>query len=144
MATIAAPAMPSEASEELTTSRLYVLRAIYALIGIAEGISVAPILFQHEPTARGVIPSLLVAMCLLDLVGIRYPRRMLPLLLFEFVWKTLWVVFFGLQQWSSGNFPPTFPEDFKAIAAGVIIMPLVIPWGYVWRHYVTARGDRWR
>jgi hypothetical protein len=29
------------------------------------------------------------------------------------------------------------------IAFGVILMPLVIPWGYVWRHYVKARSDRW-
>ncbi|MEO6433093.1 MAG: hypothetical protein ABIO29_03825 [Sphingomicrobium sp.] len=144
MAASAAIPMPDSAGEELTTLRLYLMRAMYALIGIAEGINVAPALFQHEPIARGVIPSLLVAMCLLDLIGIRYPRRMLPLLLFEFVWKTLWVAFFGYQQWSSGNMPPTFAEDFPAITAGVIIMPLIIPWGYVWRHYVTAPGDRWR
>lgn len=130
--------------EELTLVRLYVMRAMYALIGLAEGSIIAPLLFQHEPTARGVIPSLLVAMCLLDLVGIKYPRQMLPLLLFEWVWKTLWLVFFGYAQWSSGNVPPTFAEDFPAITAGVIIMPFVIPWGYVWRHYVKAPADRWR
>jgi hypothetical protein len=26
----------------------------------------------------------------------------------------------------------------------VILMPIVIPWGYVWRHYVKAPGNRWR
>ena len=25
-----------------------------------------------------------------------------------------------------------------------ILMPLVIPWGYVWRHYVKRPGARWR
>jgi hypothetical protein len=40
--------------------------------------------------------------------------------------------------------PPTFAEDFFAIGVGVILMPLVIPWGYVWRHYVKQPGDRWR
>jgi len=143
MTTVVQSASPIAPAEDLTLFRLYILRAVYALIGLAEGASVSPLLFQHEPTARGIIPALLVAMCLLDLVGIRYPRQMLPLLLFEFVWKTLWVVFFGLPQWSSGNVPPTFAEDFKAISAGVILMPLVIPWGYVWRNYVKASGDRW-
>jgi hypothetical protein len=130
--------------DELSLLRLYVLRAIYALIGLAEGAIIAPSLFQHDPLARGVIPSLLAAMCLLDLVGIRYPRQMLPLLLFELVWKWLWLIFFGLTQWSSGNVPATFGEDFKAILVGCIVMPLVIPWGYVWRHYVKGPGDRWR
>ncbi len=88
--------------------------------------------------------SLLFAMCLLDLVGVRYPRQMLPLLLFEFAWKTTWMLAFGLPQWSSGQHPPTFAGDFTAIGFGVILMPLVIPWGYVWRRYVKAPGDRWR
>jgi hypothetical protein len=26
----------------------------------------------------------------------------------------------------------------------VVIILAVIPWGYVWRHYVTAKGDAWR
>jgi hypothetical protein len=26
----------------------------------------------------------------------------------------------------------------------VILMPLVIPWSYVWRHYVMRPGARWR
>lgn len=134
----------SDADEELMLFRSYLLRAVYALIGVAEGVSVAPALFQHEPAARGVIPSLLVAMCLLDLIGIRYPRRMLPLLLFELAWKWIWFLAFGLPQYFSGQAPPTFAEDFKAITAGVVLMPLVIPWGYVWRNYVKRPGDRWR
>ena len=32
----------------------------------------------------------------------------------------------------------------EPMARGVILMPIVIPWGYVWRHYVKAPGDRWR
>ena len=144
MATAAQPAPPRAAHDELSLFRHYVLRVTFAVIGLAEGAIVAPALFHHEATARGVMPSLLIAMCLLDLVGIRYPRRMLPLLLFEFVWKALWVIFFGLPQWSSGVVPDTFAEDFKAILPGIFIMPLVIPWGYVWRHYVKAPTDRWR
>jgi hypothetical protein len=129
---------------ELTLFRLWVLRAIYLLIGLGEGSQVAPALFAHEPTARGVIPALLGAMCLLDLLGLKYPRQMLPLLLFEFAWKLIWILSFGLPQWMSGQHPPTWSEDFPAIAAGVILMPLVLPWPYVWHHYVTAPGDRWR
>jgi hypothetical protein len=80
----------------------------------------------------------------LCLLGLRYPRQMLPLLLFEMAWKLIWMLSFGLPQWSSGQQPPTFAEDFFNIGFGVIIMPFVIPWGYVWRNYVRAAGDRWR
>lgn len=129
---------------ELSLFRLYVMRAIYLLIGLGEGSQIAPAVFVHEPTARGVIPSLLAGMCLLMLLGLKYPRQMLPLLLFEFAWKYIWFFAFGLPQWFSGQQPPTFAEDFVNIGFGVIIMPFVIPWSYVWRHYVIAAGDRWR
>ncbi len=26
----------------------------------------------------------------------------------------------------------------------VVVILAVTPWGYVWRHYVRAKGDRWR
>jgi len=129
---------------ELSLLRLYVLRAIYFLIAFGEGSQVVPALFAHEPTARGVIPALLSGLCLLCVLGLRYPKAMLPLLLFEMAWKTIWFFAFGLPQYLSGEVPPTFAEDFKAITFGVAIMPFVIPWGYVWRHYVKAAGDRWR
>ncbi len=80
---------------------------------------------------------------MLAFFGLRYPLAMLPLLMFEFVWKLVWTLAYGLPQWSAGQFPPTFAEDAFNIAFGVILMPLVIPWGYVWRHYVKLPGARW-
>src|SRR5439155_26070834 len=97
-----------------------------------------------DSAARGVIPSVLVGIWLLAFVGVRYPLQMLPLLMFEFAWKTIWLFDYGLPQWSGGQMPPTWPEDFKAIAAGVILMPIVIPWRYVWRHYAQTPSDRWK
>lgn len=142
MASIAASASPAES--ELSLARLYVMRVIYFLIAFGEGSQVVPALFSHEPTARGVIPALLSGLCLMCVLGLRYPRQMLPLLLFEMAWKYIWFFAFGLSQYMSGQVPPTFGDDFKAITAGVVIMPFVIPWGYVWRHFVKAAGDRWR
>lgn len=80
----------------------------------------------------------------LAFLGLRYPVQMLPLLMFEFAWKLIWFLDFGLPQWMSGQKPPTLAEDSFNIIVGVILMPIVIPWGYVWRHYVKQRGDRWR
>ena len=129
---------------ELSLLRLYLMRAIYFAIAFLEGSQVIPILFSHEPTARGVIPSLLSGLCLMCVLGLRYPRQMLPLLMFEMAWKTIWFFAFGLPQYQSGQLPPTFGDDFMPITVGVVIMPFVIPWGYVWRYYVKAPGGRWR
>jgi hypothetical protein len=132
------------ANGEVSLLRLYVLRVTYLLLVVGLGATILPPLLSHEPTARGVIPSLLGAVWVLAFFGLRYPLQMLPLLMFELAWKAIWLLAFGLGQWSSGQVPPTFAEDFPAITAGVILMPLVIPWGYVWRRYFKRPSDPWR
>jgi hypothetical protein len=143
---IAQPQARTERPREggVSLVRLYVLRAMYLLLVIGLGGMIVPEIVSHQLTSRGVIPALLGAIWLLAFLGLKYPLQMLPLLMFEFAWKAIWAIAYGLPQWSSGHLPPTFAEDGFNIALGVVLMPFVIPWGYVWRHYVTASGDRWR
>lgn len=147
MSSIAATALMTatdSAGSEVSLTRLYVLRAAYLLLIVGLGAMIVPELLSHPLTSRGVIASLLGAVWVLAFIGLKFPLEMLPLLMFEFAWKTIWMVAYGLPQWSSGQFPPTFAEDFFNIAFGVILMPLVIPWGYAWRRYAKRSGARWR
>src|SRR5438874_5822709 len=137
------PAAPASIEREVSLTRLYVLRALYLLLVIGGGIQFLPQLIGHEPTARGVIPSMLGAMWVLACFGLRYPLQMTPVLLFELLWKTIWLVDYGLPQWRAGVNTTQFKEDFKAIAIFPVIVILVIPWGYVFRHYLKKPGARW-
>ena len=146
MASTAASVSPppeSTAEAEVSIFRLYILRAMYLLLVVGLGGMIVPEILSHELTSRGVIPSLLGAVWVLAFLGLRYPLKMLPLLMFELVWKATWLVFYGLPQWSTGQQPPTFAEDSFNIALGAILL-VVIPWGYVWRHYAKPPGERWR
>lgn len=84
------------------------------------------------------------ALTLLCLLGVRYPIRMLPLLIFEFTWKLIWVLAAWLPPYLMHNLSPDIADSFFGIFAGVVVVPILIPWGYVWRNYVLAPGDRWR
>ena len=90
-----------------------------------------------------VVFSVLSAMALLAVLGIRYPIKMLPLLFFEFVWKFIWVLAFGLPLLLSGQLDPGMTESLTNSLIGVVLVPLVLPWGYVLKHYLKAPGDRW-
>jgi hypothetical protein len=138
------PAVPATIESNVSLARLYVLRAMYLLLVVGGGIAFLPALFGHDPMARGVIPSLLGGLWLLACFGLRYPLQMLPILLFEMAWKTIWLVDYGLPQWRAGVHTPQFNEDFKAIVIGPVLLLLIIPWGYVFRQYVKKRGERWR
>src|SRR3954468_2849050 len=91
--------------EPVSLVRLYVLRATYLLLVIGLGAMIVPDVLSHPLISRGVIASLLGAVWLLAFIGFKYPLEMLPLLLFEFAWKALWTVAYGLPQWSAGQLP---------------------------------------
>ena len=142
---IVSPAAPAsfEVESEVSLTRLYVLRAMYLLLVIGGAIEFLPQLIGHEPTARGVIPSMLGGLWVLACFGLRYPLQMIPILLFELAWKTIWLLDYGLPQWRAGVHTAQFTGDFKAIALGPLLLIPIIPWGYVFRHYLKKPGARW-
>jgi hypothetical protein len=134
--------------QEVSTLRLNVLRGTYLLIALAMGLQIWPLILRHSTDVehmRGVVWSMLGALTLLSaLLGLRYPLKVLPLLFFELAWKTVWVLSFGLPLWSAGRLDAGTAESLQACLLGVVLLPLVIPWGYVRRHYVATPGDPWR
>jgi hypothetical protein len=145
MASTVAPASRHHdgAKDDVSLVRLYVLRAMYLVLVVGLGAMIVPEIVRHELTSRGVIAALLGAVWLLAFLGLKYPVAMLPLLMFELAWKTIWMLAYGLPQWAASRYPPTFAEDSFNIAFGAVLL-FVIPWGYVWRHYVRRPADRWR
>src|SRR5919112_515431 len=132
---------------EVSTVRLYLLRASYLIIAVGLGLIIWPTLAdppQGVEHMRGVVRALLAAVGVLALVGIRYPLRMLPLLFFELVWKTIWVLAIGVPLWSADAFTPGTRESWRDCLVGIALCLAVIPWGYVVATYVRAPGDRLR
>ena len=135
----------TRAAREVSLFRLYLLRATYLLLVVGLGIQIWPGVIHHSldlPLMNGVVRSLLATVALLALLGLRYPLQMLPLLFFEMVWKTIWLSAFALPLASAHRLDPNAMDTVFACALGVIF-PIVIPWGYVFRHYVKQAGDSW-
>jgi hypothetical protein len=138
-----APGLWRRGDGEVSLARLYVMRAA-ALLGVWGLFATVQTLVSHGAMDRGVHKALISGLWVMAFFAFRYPLKMVPVLLFELVWKTLWLMFFGLPQWWSGAGSPRLAEDLWSVGAFPIVCVLVIPWGYVWRHYVTAPADRWR
>lgn len=131
---------------EVSTLRLYLLRGMYALVAFGMGSIIWPAVLDHGTWDRwhGVGASMLAALTLLCAVGIRYPLQMLPLLVFELAWKVIFLVAVALPLWRAGALDPATRASAIECLPGVILVPLVLPWGYVWANYVKKAGDRWR
>jgi hypothetical protein len=139
-----APAAPDRRDPEVPLWRLWLLRANYLLWAVAGLFFALPPLLSPDPTARGMIDSMFGGLWVMGVLGVRYPLRMLPIFLFEFAWKTIWLLAFGLPRWLAGTGSPRLAGDLVSIGNGPILFGLIIPWGYVWRHYVRAPAERWR
>lgn len=127
--------------DQPSATRLNLLRAAYLVLVVGLGIFIWPtILDPSKPMVSmgGVVVSMLGAMSALALLGLLHPLRMLPILLFEIGWKTIWLVRVALPLWLDARLDaPTIQRFYECIP--VVIFIAIIPWGYVWRTYVIGR-----
>jgi hypothetical protein len=131
---------------DVSTLRRHLLRAMYLLIAVGLGLSMWPGIISPASVVANsntVVKALLGALGLLCLLGLRYPLQMLPLLIFELVWKVIWIVAFALPAWLGPGLDAYASETLLACAMGVILTPLVLPWGYIVRQYIQAPATPW-
>jgi hypothetical protein len=131
---------------EVSLVRLYTLRLCYLILAVGLGLYMWPSVIHHTPdfaVAHGIQLSLLAGLGLTAVLGLRYPVQMLPLLLFELIWKMIYLLAFALPLWSAHQVNAAAAEDIRACLMVVIFIPL-IPWRYVVRHYILQRGNRWK
>jgi hypothetical protein len=131
---------------EISTLRVYLLRALYLLLVVGLGTVIWPGIIHHSlelPLMNGVVRSLLGAMGLLALLGLRYPLQMLPLLFFEMTWKVIWLLAFAVPLYSAGKMDDdTLSSVYQCLV--IVIFPFLIPWDHVWANYIKKPGDRWK
>lgn len=135
-----------DAVRSVSLVRLYGLRACYLVMAVGLGIFIWPAVIDHSDqlaTTGGVRIALLAGLGATALLGVRYPLQMLPLMLFELLWKAIYLAAFAFPLWHSHRMNDVVAEDIKACMFAVIFIPL-IPWGYVFQHYVKAPAERWR
>ena len=130
----------------LSVRRLNILRIGYLVMGGGLAIVKWPAFITHDgpwPLWEGMVQCLLVAMSVLALLGLKYPVKMLPILLFESLWKVTWLAVIAVPKLTGDGLDAATTVEFNKILWIVVILA-VIPWGYVARQYLAAPGDRWR
>jgi hypothetical protein len=138
-------ASPARPGRQVSLFHLYGLRLVFLLMALFLLSSIGPRLLEPPPTLMtGAARALFTALGLMAALGVRYPLQMLPIMMFEFAWKALWVAFIGLPLWAADRLDPDSAQTFFEVGVGVVLVPVVMPWRYVWENYVKRPGDRWR
>jgi hypothetical protein len=139
--------LPSESIQPdgISLFRLYLLRAVYLLMAVGIGVTFWPVVVSHPPSwplMNSIVASMLAALGLLCVAGLRYPLQLLPLLLFELAWKVLWLTAVALPLWVADRMDESTLTSVYETILVVILIP-IIPWRYVLEHYLRKPGDRW-
>jgi hypothetical protein len=131
---------------DLPLWRLNLMRVGYAVMGVGLAAVKWPLVIGYDrsmPLYEGIVAVLLTAMSLLAFLGLRYPVRLLPILLFESLWKLIWLTVVALPAVVAGDVDAAMHQVIVNCSIVVIVFA-VVPWRYVWQRYVVAKGDRWR
>jgi hypothetical protein len=76
----------------------------------------------------------------LSVLGVRYPIRMLPILLFEVAWKLIWIATVATPHLVAGDMN-TATWEVLINCSLLVLMIAVIPWRCAWRRYVRTLGE---
>ena len=136
---------PLQTTPGLSVVRLNLMRVGYAVMGFGLAAAKWPLLddLRHMPVFEGVMTCLFVALGLLALLGLRQPARMLPVLVFDVLWKAIWLTLVALPEAVTGS----LSEDVRQVAVNcsvVAIVVLVTPWSHVWHRLISGPADPWR
>src|SRR5215469_4744174 len=106
--------VPHTTTSEVALFRLYTLRVAYLIMAAGLGAFIWPNVIHHTnefAAAHGIQVALLAGLGLTAALGLRYPLKMLPILLFELTWKAIYLMAFALPLWSAHEINDATAED---------------------------------
>jgi len=130
---------------DISLVRLYLLRGCYLLLAVGLGVQLFPRLISVTatyPFYEGVVDVMLGALAITSIIGLFAPIKMLPILLFEIVWKVLWFAAVLVPRWRSETLDETMVANIFPIAL-VVPFIVVFPWRHAFREFKN-NTDRWR
>jgi hypothetical protein len=76
----------------------------------------------------------------ISFIGIMRPLMMLPIVLFEIIYKTAWLFVVAYPLWVKGQFTGSPAEPMARIFIWVIFPIVAMPWKYFFRVYILGKA----
>lgn len=116
------------------------LRVFYLLMVLLVATDAWGGLLRHQgpwDPYRAIAVCVWAAYPTLAVFGLLHPLRWLPLMLFTIAYKSLWLAFVAWPMWRAGSLAGTPAGEIASAFVFVPVLAAVVPWGYVWRHYIA-------
>ena len=91
---------------------------------------------------KSFVFCMLLSSSFVALYGFFAPLNAIPILLWEFLWKTFWMVAVIYPKWQDQSLSGGYLANAFNCGLGVVLTPLVVPWDYVWQTLFPAKKDK--
>lgn len=121
---------------------IYALRTFFVLMFLFVSFDSWSAILRHEGAwdpMRAAALCMFASYSALSGIGVFRPLKMLPLMVFMVIYKSLWLIVVAYPLWTAGALAGSNAEGMANIFIWVVVPIAAIPWGYFWRTYVLNR-----
>ena len=132
----------TERYEGVRPVQIYALRTLFLLMFLFVGFDSWSALLQHQGAwdpMRSAALCMFASYSLLSILGVFKPLKMLPIMVFMVVYKTIWLLFVAYPLWAAGQLAGSPVERMARIFMWVPLAIVAVPWKYVLDKYVLNR-----
>jgi hypothetical protein len=119
---------------------IYLLRLLYLLMIIFVGSDSWTAIVNHQGPwdhLKAVAFCVWAAYSTLSILGLINPLKMLPLILFEIFYKSIWLIIVAYPLWSKHQLVGSAAEQMTYAFLWLPLPLLATPWGYAFRTYLS-------
>jgi hypothetical protein len=131
-----------ERYEGVRPFNIYLLRLLFLLVVVFVGYDSWTYIVNHKGSwdhVKAAAFCMWASYSLLSIIGVFQPLKMLPLVLFEILYKIVWLIIVAYPLWSANQLSGS-PAEAMTYAFLWVLLPIVAtPWKYVLVKYVLNR-----
>ncbi len=121
---------------------VYLLRLLFLLVFLIVGHDSWTGLFIHQgpwDPVRAAAVCMWAGYSALSIIGVFHPLKMLPIVAFEILYKTTWLLVVAYPLWSAHQLAGTPAGEMTRVFIGVPVLAVIMPWKYFVETYVLNR-----
>jgi hypothetical protein len=131
-----------ERYEGVRPINVYLLRLLFLLVFLFVGYDSWTYILKHQGPwdhVKAAAFCMWAAYSVLSLIGVFHPLKMLPLVLFEILYKLVWLAIVAYPLWSAGQLAGSPAEGMTKAFLWVVLPIVAVPWKYALDKYVRKR-----
>lgn len=125
--------------EGVARIKIYLLRLLFILMLVFLGKDSWTYIFTHKGTwdpAEAMNWCIWASFSALSVLGLIHPLKMLPLIMLEILYKTIWLILVAYPLWAADQLWGS-PAEGMVFAFLLLPLPIIaMPWKYAFRKYV--------